>query len=103
MQSNAETQTGTELKTAKPARRFDIDWLRVLTVLLLFPFHAARVFDNWGPWYVKNAALSDALTYFNNLVYPSFTKDSTVRVYCCGTYQPARFTCILFTHPSLCS
>jgi glucan biosynthesis protein C len=70
MQSNAATQTGTEVRVAKPARRYDIDWLRVLAVLLLFPFHTARIFDTWGPWYVKNAALSDALTFFNNLVYP---------------------------------
>jgi peptidoglycan/LPS O-acetylase OafA/YrhL len=70
MQSSAAIQSGTEVKAAKPARRYDIDWLRVLAVLLLFPFHTGRIFDTWGPWYVKNFALSDALTYFNNFVYP---------------------------------
>jgi glucan biosynthesis protein C len=70
MQSNAETQTGKGVQTNKPARRYDIDWLRVLAVLLLFPFHTARIFDTWGPFYVKNTALSDALTYFNNWVAP---------------------------------
>jgi hypothetical protein len=64
MQSNAASQTGTEVKAAKPGRRYDIDWLRVLAVLLLFPFHTARIFDTWLPFYVKNAAASDALTYF---------------------------------------
>jgi len=49
---------------AKPARRYDIDWLRVLAVLLLLPFHSARIFDTLGPFYVKNAVLSDALSYF---------------------------------------
>ena len=44
MESNAATQAGTVVKAAKPARRYDIDWLRVLAVLLLFPFHAARIF-----------------------------------------------------------
>jgi glucan biosynthesis protein C len=70
MQSNAPIQSGTEVKAAKPARRYDIDWLRVLAVLLLFPFHTARIFDTWGPFYVKNAAHSDVLTYFNNFVNP---------------------------------
>lgn len=42
MQSNADAQPGTSVKAAKPARRYDIDWLRVLAVLLLFPFHHQR-------------------------------------------------------------
>ena len=44
-------------------RRVDISWLRVLAVLLLFPFHTARVFDAWDEFYVKNDQLSAALTY----------------------------------------
>ncbi len=39
-------------------RRHDIDWLRVMAVLLLIPFHTARIFDIWEPNYVKNAQLS---------------------------------------------
>jgi peptidoglycan/LPS O-acetylase OafA/YrhL len=70
MQSNAANQTGTEVKSAKPTRRYDIDWLRVLAVLLLFPFHTTRIFDTWGPFYVKNAQLSKALTFINELVNP---------------------------------
>jgi len=35
-------------------RRYDIDLLRNLGILLLFPFHAARIFDVWDPFYVKN-------------------------------------------------
>jgi glucans biosynthesis protein C len=45
------------------SRRVDISWLRVLAVLLLFPFHTARVFDVWSQFYVKNDQLSTALTY----------------------------------------
>jgi peptidoglycan/LPS O-acetylase OafA/YrhL len=44
-------------------RRADIDWLRILAVALLFPFHTARVFDVWNEFYVKNDQLSVALTY----------------------------------------
>ena len=36
-------------------RRYDIDWLRIFGIAMLFPFHAARVFDVFEPNYVKNA------------------------------------------------
>ena len=57
-------------KSVKPERRYDVDWLRVLAVLLLFPFHTARIFDTFGTWYVKNDQLSGALTYFIAYVNP---------------------------------
>lgn len=48
----------------EPRRRYDIDWLRILVVASLVPFHTARIFDFWEPNYVKNAALSGVLSYF---------------------------------------
>ena len=45
-------------------RRDDIDWLRNLGILLLFPFHAARIFDYWEPNYIKNVDLSWGLSWF---------------------------------------
>lgn len=45
-------------------RRYDIDWLRNLGILLLFPFHTARIFDIWEPFYVKNDAASWGLSWF---------------------------------------
>jgi hypothetical protein len=33
--------------------------LQVLAVLLLIPFHSARVFDVWDDFYVKNADTSE--------------------------------------------
>lgn len=39
-----------------------IDWLRVLAVLLLFPYHASRVFAG-GDFYVKAVEQSVALSY----------------------------------------
>ena len=62
--------TQTVNKSVKPERRYDVDWLRVLAVLLLFPFHTARIFDTFGNWYVKNDQLSQALTYFIAYVNP---------------------------------
>jgi glucans biosynthesis protein C len=47
----------------KPQRVDYIDWLRVLSVLLLIPFHTARIFDIWDPFYTKNAATSSFLSY----------------------------------------
>lgn len=38
-----------------------IDWLRVLAVLLLFPFHVSRVFNAGEPFYVKSEHVSAAL------------------------------------------
>lgn len=38
-----------------------IDWLRVLAVLLLFPFHTWRVFNAGDPFYVKSPYLSEAI------------------------------------------
>jgi glucan biosynthesis protein C len=49
--------------SAPVVRRHDLDWLRIMAVLLLIPFHSARVFDVWDPFYVKNAAKSGALTW----------------------------------------
>lgn len=36
-------------------RRYGLDWLRVIVVFMLFPFHTARVFDWWETNYVKDA------------------------------------------------
>jgi glucan biosynthesis protein C len=55
--------TATADKPVIPQRRWDIDWLRVLVVLGLVPFHAAKIFDD-GPFYVKNDPLIAALSYW---------------------------------------
>jgi glucans biosynthesis protein C len=40
------------------ARVYFIDWLRILAVLLLFPRHTMRVFDEADPFYVKALPVS---------------------------------------------
>lgn len=45
-------------------RRWDIDWLRTATVLLLVPYHTARLFDTHETFYVKNAESSAWLTHW---------------------------------------
>jgi glucan biosynthesis protein C len=46
----------------KPARRYDIDWLRVLAVLLLFYVHPGKIFFTAGPWYVQNPQKSELIS-----------------------------------------
>ena len=51
-------------------RRYDIDWLRIAAVLLLIPFHTARVFNPGELFYAKNDQLSPALQRFIVFVAP---------------------------------
>jgi glucans biosynthesis protein C len=44
-------------------RRYDLDALRVLAVLLLIVFHSARVFDVFDPFYVKHPQTSGTLSW----------------------------------------
>lgn len=43
------------------ARRTDLDWLRVLAILVIFIFHTSRFFDTMD-WHVKNARQYDAVS-----------------------------------------
>lgn len=49
-----------------PERRYDLDWLRVLAVLLLVYFHTAAIFyqGDLGEFYVTNANVSPILRIF---------------------------------------
>jgi glucans biosynthesis protein C len=49
-------------------RRYDIDWLRILAVLLLIFFHAAMIFGAFG-WYVQNNVFNSGLTFFVYFVH----------------------------------
>lgn len=52
--------------TNKPERRYDLDWLRVLAVLLLLYFHTAAIFyvGELGEFYIKNDQSSHAMSCF---------------------------------------
>ncbi|BAZ23478.1 hypothetical protein NIES4073_43670 [Kalymmatonema gypsitolerans NIES-4073] len=51
---------------SQPARRYELDWLRVLAVLLLLYFHTAAIFytGELGEFYIKNDQLSHAMSCF---------------------------------------
>jgi len=44
-------------------RRYDIDWLRLMAVFLLFFFHTACIFHPWSNYYIKNDPSSPLITY----------------------------------------
>jgi glucan biosynthesis protein C len=48
-------------------RRYDVDWLRVLAMLVVFIYHSGRFFNlEW--WHLKNAQLSFGVTVFSRVV-----------------------------------
>lgn len=55
----------TETQTANRSfdRRYDIDWLRIIAILLVFLFHCTRPFD-FEIWHIKNNVLSEGMTIF---------------------------------------
>ena len=59
----------------KPARRYDIDWLRIFATLSVFFFHNARFFDTID-WHIKNAERSEGMFIFvaflNAWIMPMF-------------------------------
>ena len=48
-------------------RRYDLDWLRVLTILVVFIFHSGRFFDEWG-WHVKNFVVYEGVTDWSDFL-----------------------------------
>ncbi len=56
------TQTSSISQTSRPelTRRYDVDWLRVLGMMVVFLFHNARFFDTEG-WHVKSPRTTPAV------------------------------------------
>ncbi|CAG0994390.1 partial Glucans biosynthesis protein C, partial [Methanosarcinales archaeon] len=63
---------------------YDIDWLRVLAMLMIFLFHCARFF-NYEDWHVKNNQLDFGMSVFVEIVsqwiMPLFFVLSAISVY----------------------
>jgi len=47
----------------KSERRYDLDWLRLIAILILLFFHTGMWFNTWG-WHVKNAETSSSFNYW---------------------------------------
>ncbi|MCP4136988.1 MAG: acyltransferase family protein [bacterium] len=48
---------------SKSVRQFYIDWIRVISIIIIFLFHCARFFNN-EDWHVKNYQLDLGMSYF---------------------------------------
>jgi fucose 4-O-acetylase-like acetyltransferase len=55
--------------TPGEGRRYDLDWLRIGAMFLLFPFHVAKTFDVLPMYHIKNAVLSPGLDYFTAFIH----------------------------------
>jgi glucan biosynthesis protein C len=54
------------ISAENPTRQYYLDWIRLVTIILVFLFHCGRFFDS-DDWHVKNAATSgtaDVLSFF---------------------------------------
>ena len=49
------------------ARRFDLDWVRVITMLVVFVFHCGMFFTSW-PWHIKYSQAYSPIEIFNSFV-----------------------------------
>ena len=65
-------------------RYYDIDWLRVIGMLLIFTFHCARFFND-EVWHVKNNQLdfgmSVYVTVLNQFIMPLFFILSAIAIF----------------------
>ena len=77
------------------ARRYDIDWLRVLGIGTVFLFHCGKLFDQ-DYWHVKNAEISQfatiAISSVAQWLMPLFFVLSGISTYCSLNRQaPGQF------------
>src|SRR5688572_24291007 len=54
------TSVQTELSSA---RRYDLDWLRFIAIVILLFFHTGMLFNTWG-WHIKNNETSETFRYW---------------------------------------
>lgn len=54
-----------------PERRYDLDWMRAIAILILLLFHSGMLFNTWD-WHIKNPETSVAFNYW--MVWSHFTR-----------------------------
>ena len=67
----------TNAAETKPISRvYFLDWLRVLSIIAVFFFHNARLFDEFSDWHIKNATTnfgaSIVVAYLSQWIMPFF-------------------------------
>jgi peptidoglycan/LPS O-acetylase OafA/YrhL len=117
---NSTDERKSEVIVSEFERRYDIDWLRIIAVFMVFIFHCARFFmiDEGIEWHVKNIPLDLGMTIFFNFLggvgMPLFFIISGMATFYflgfvkAGLYTKARFVRLmipflfgLFTHISI--
>lgn len=72
------------MDTRSVARRYDLDWLRVFTILCVFFFHSLRAF-NLDPWSIKNPItypwVQQVTSFFDVWIMPFFFLISGATIY----------------------
>ena len=54
--------TSRPVPTRLADRLFDVDWLRIIAIGIVFISHTGRLFDTMEPWHFKNPIRSDFFT-----------------------------------------
>lgn len=49
------------------SRRYDLDWLRIVAVFLLIPFHTSMIYNSWD-WHIKYPHPEAAFTLFTSFL-----------------------------------
>lgn len=49
-------------------RRYDLDWLKVITIILLLYFHAAMVFISWSWYFIQDTASDPIMDQFTGFL-----------------------------------
>jgi len=62
-----EMSDASQISRPELTRRYDVDWLRVLGMMVVFLFHCARFFDPEG-WHVKSPRTSEAVSFVTLVV-----------------------------------
>jgi glucan biosynthesis protein C len=52
-----------------PTRRYDLDWLRLVCIVILLFYHTGMWFNTWG-WHVKNNELSRSFEFWMIWLHP---------------------------------
>jgi glucans biosynthesis protein C len=55
------------MDTKVVSRRYDLDWIRVISILSVFVYHSCRAY-NLYPWHIKNAVTSMAVSQFTRFM-----------------------------------
>jgi glucans biosynthesis protein C len=57
------TRTNFDISEPASGRRYDLDWMRLIAIVILLFFHTGMLFNTWD-WHIKNSETSASFTYW---------------------------------------